>query len=395
MKPTLVIKKLVSTTLQITLVMGLVIANGCSGPGAGKKPVRFYVGSSDTSVEHSIYLCEFDPDLARFSVIDSFAGAIGPSYLDFAPGRETLYAIDDAMSDTVTPSMSVTAFTVDRETNRLEFLNRQPSEGLGPCHVSCSKQGNYLFAANYNSGSIAAFPIDSQGLILPACSVFQSEGSGPVAGRQEGPHTHCVLLDPDENYLLSPDLGADKILILAFDQESGSLSPNPEQPFFSLAPGSGPRHLVFHPSGRFIYITNELNSTVTACSYDPSRGVMTELNTLPTVPETYAGSKYPAAIRIAPDGRFVYASTRGDMSSITVFRVEADGSLSEIQVMENVPGWPRDFNIDPSGHLLIAAGERSNEIELFHMDSNTGKLSRSGIKCSLPSPGCILYIPSN
>jgi 6-phosphogluconolactonase len=394
MKPTHIIKNVVSSTLRISIVMGMITANTCTGPVASEKPVRFYVGSSDSSVEKSVFLCELDPALDKFSVIDSFSGAIVPSYLDFSPGRDFLYSIDDSMADTVTPSMSVTAFTVDIETDRIVPLNSQPSQGLGPCHVYCSKQGSYLFVANYNSGSVAAFPLDSLGRILPACSVYQSEGSGPVEGRQEGPHTHYVSLDPDENYLLSPDLGADKVLILAFDQETGTLSPNPEQPFFSLAPGSGPRHLVFHPDGGFLYVVNELNATVTACSYDSERGVLTELNTLSTVPDTYHGSKYPAAIRISPDGRYVYASIRGDMSSITVFRVEADGSLSTIQVMENVPGWPRDFNIHSSGRFLIAAGERSHEIELFRIDRNTGKLSRTGVKCNLPSPGCILFIPS-
>ena len=240
---------------------------------------------------------------------------------------------------------------------------------------------------------MAAFPLDEQGRILPSSSVVQSEGTGPVGDRQEGPHTHFVTLDPQGKHLLSPDLGADKVLVLLFDPQTGTLTPNPDQPYFRLRPGSGPRHLVFHPEGIYIYIANELNSTVTACSYAPSTGTITELNTLSTVPESYEGSKYPAAVRISPDGRFVYVSTRGDISSMAVFRVEADGSLSRIQVIEDVPGWPRDFNIDPSGQYVIVAGERSSNIELFYRDANTGKLEKTHISCRIPSPGCILFIP--
>jgi 6-phosphogluconolactonase len=376
-------------------VLGLLAAalfHSCGTPETNEM-VRFYVGSSDGSLEHPIFLCEYDPVQEQFSVLDSFAGAVGPSYLDLSPDSQFLYVIDKTMADDREGSMQVTAFSRIPETGHLSYLNSQPSEGLGPCHIHCNAEGNYLFTSNYTSGNVAAFPLDERGLIMPASSVAESEGSGPVRDRQEGPHTHYVTLDPRGAYLLSPDLGTDKLLIFGFDNESGTLSPNPDQPFFRLEPGSGPRHMVFHPEGTFLYIANELNATVTACSYDPAVGMVTELNTLSTVAEDHEGSKYPAAIRISPDGRFVYVSTRGEISSIAAFRVESDGSLSTLEVVENVPGWPRDFNIDPSGRLLLVAGERSHEIELYHRDINTGKLTRSGIGIDLPSPGCILFTP--
>jgi 6-phosphogluconolactonase len=330
--------------------------------------------------------------LAQFTVIDSFAGATGSSYLDLSPDGKYLYAIDKTMTED-RQSMLVTAFTRDPATNRLTYLNSQPSEGMGPCHVHCSQDGRYLFTSNYTSGNVAAFPLDDRGSILPASSVVESEGTGPVAERQEGPHTHYVTLDLEEKHLLSPDLGADRVLILQFDRETGNLSYSPDQPFFTLIPGSGPRHLVMHPEGIYLYVANELNSTVTACSYDPSRGLITELNSLSTVTASHEGSKYPAAIRISPDGRFVYVSTRGDISSIGVFRVESDGSLSRIQVVEDVPRWPRDFNIDPEGRFVMVAGERSHDLELYYRDDNTGMLTGSGVTLHIPSPGCILFIP--
>lgn len=379
---------LVITTLLLTMA--------CAGPKQPPASLRFYVGSSDPSLESSIFLCEFDPQSATISVLDSFPGASGPSYLDLAPDRKVLYSIDKTLADSTATSMQVTSFRVDKGDDRIAFLNSQPSEGMGPCHIYCSKSGAFLFTANYNSGSVAAFPLDSEGRILPASSVRQSEGSGPVKSRQEGPHTHYVTLDPEGTLLLSPDLGSDKVLLFDFDPSSGSLEPHPEHPFFSLAPGAGPRHLVFDPEGRYVFIANELNATVTACSFDQKAGLLTELNTLSTVKPSHPGSKYPAAIRISPDGRFVYVSTRGEIQScITGYRVESDGSLSLIEVNEGVAGWPRDFNIDPTGRYLFVAGERADIIELYEIDTNTGRLSASNITCSLPSPGCILFIPEN
>ncbi len=378
---------------SLVTLMTLLMFN-CAGTGAGEsqKPIKFYVGSSNRSLEHSIYLCELDPVKGEMAVVDSFAGARGASYLAFSPKREYLYSINGAKQDSDSKHNSVSSFTINKENHQLEFLNSQSSEGAGPCHVHCSKKGTYLFTANYGSGSVAAFPIAKSGELKPASSVMQSSGTGLVKGRQDGPHTHYVSLDPKENYLLSPDLGTDKVLIYKFDHETGTLTPNPAQPFLKLTPGAGPRHLVFHPTGKFIYVVNEMNATVTACRYDDENGTLTKRNIVSTVEESHEGSKYPAAIRIHPNGKFVYASTRGEKNSIAVFQVDDDGEFYRIQIMNEVPDWPRDFNIDPSGKYLLAAGERSNEIKLYHIDLKTGKLSESEIKLNIPSPGCILYI---
>ena len=376
------------------IALATILTFSCAGISSGEsqETIKFYVGSSDGSLKYSIYLCEMDPAKGEIAVVDSFAGAKSPSYLAFSPNRKHLYSINQEKLDTTSNHMTVSSFSIINENHQLEFLNSQSSEGAGPCHVHCSKKGTYLFTANYASGNIAAFPISKLGELQPASSVAQSSGTGPVKKRQGGPHTHYVSLDLKENYLLSPDLGTDKVLIYKFDHDSGILTPNPAQPFLKLAPGAGPRHLVFHPSGKFVYVANEINATVTACRYNDENGTLTKINTVSTVEESFEGIKYPAAIRIHPNGNFVYASTRGDVSSIAVFQVDEDGEFYRIQVMEDVPSWPRDFNIDPSGQYLLSAGEHSNEIELYKIDNNTGKLSRTNIKTSVPSPGCILYI---
>jgi len=389
------------------LVASVLIA-GCNRPGAGRtgdvpadseisaspvrEPVRFYVGSSQRSLDKSIFLVELDAGREHFTVIDSFGGASGPSYLAFSPGREFLYSVDNTVQDPVEGDMSVAAFRVVRSGQGLEFLNRQSSRGTGPCHVHCSSDGRYLFTANYNSGNQAVFPLGEGGEILPASDVVRNQGSGPVRGRQEGPHAHYVTLDPGEKFLLSADLGTDRVLIYRFDGATGKLVPNPAMGFLELPPGSGPRHLVFHPTGNFVFVVNELNATVTSCRYDQSSGTLEIVNTGSTVPDNHGGAAYPAAIRIHPEGKFLYASTRGDPSSISVFTIAPDGRISRVQVMGDVPYWPRDFHIGPAGDFLVAAGERSDQIRLYLVDRENGFLKETGISTGIKSPGGILFL---
>jgi len=378
-------------------VLSMLLISGCKNPdGSGQSTessstIRFYVGSSDRSLEHSIFLCELDLRSNQFAVLDSFAGAKGPSYLALSPDKEFLYSIDKTISDPDASHMTVTSFQIEGK-NRLKVLNSQPSNGAGPCHVYCSEKGTYLFTANYSSGNIAAFPLGKDGSIQEASSVVQSSGTGPVENRQEGPHTHYVSLDLPGNFLLSPDLGSDKVLIYSFDHDNGELTPNPDQPFLNLEPGSGPRHLAFHPTRDLVFVVNELNPSVTSCRYDEVKGTLTRLHSVSTERGNLKGIKYSAAIRVHPGGKYVYASTRGENSTLTAFEIEKYGTIFRVQVVEDVPGWPRDFNIDPSGNVLLVAGERSDEIELFRIDQETGKLSKSNLKLDLPAPGCILFI---
>jgi 6-phosphogluconolactonase len=365
----------------------------CSGSLDSEEPIHFYAGSSNGDLSHSIYLCELDVEAETLAVLDSFAGAVGASYLDLSPDGKFLYAINQEPRGNESQFSSVTSFTIDPETLALKPINSQSSEGSGICHIHCSKNGEYIFAANYGSGHASAFPVNKNGEIAPASSVVVGEGSGPVESRQQGPHAHQAMLDPGQNFLLVPDLGTDRVMIYAFDDKSGLLHPNPDQSFFKLAPGAGPRHLVFHPDGRSVYIVCELNSTITSCSYDGEHGVLTELNTLGTVKESHVGMKYPAAVRVHPGGKYVYASTRGENSCISVFEINGDRSLSRIQVMEGVPSWPRDFNLDPSGKIMLVAGERSGEIRLYRINPQNGLLTEGEAGLRLPAPANILFLP--
>ena len=378
--------------LKICLVaLTTMVSAGCEeGAGRGKR-IKLYVGSSDGKLSHSIFLCELDPAGDAFAVLDSFSGARGASYLDLSPGQEYLFAMNQERWEG-TRNSTVTSFAIEAGTLDLETINSQSSEGSGICHIHCSQDGGFIFAANYGSGHASALPVNKNGEIQPASSVVLGEGTGPNERRQDGPHAHQVMLDPGQNFLLVPDLGIDKVLIYAFDAESGALSPNPAQASFSLPPGSGPRHLAFHPDGGYLYIVNELNSTLTSCSFNGADGTITLLNTESTVEEDHEGMKYPAAVRVHPNGKYVYASTRGENSCISAFEIREDGRVSRIQVMEQVPNWPRDFNLDPSGKIMLVAGERSDDIRLYKVDPKTGLLSETQLSYELPAPANILFV---
>lgn len=382
-------RKLIKTSLLAISTMALL---NCAGQNDPVESISFYVGSSKGDLSHSIYLCKLDPMGESLSVVDSFAGAKAGSYLDLSPGGEYLFAINQAPLNQDNNFSSVTSFAVDPANRALEVVNSQSSEGSGICHIHCSNLGDYIFAANYGSGHATALAVNENGEIAPASSVVVGDCSGPVESRQKGPHAHQVMLDPGQNFLLVPDLGCDKVLIYAFDAESGMLTPNPNQASFDLAPGAGPRHLAFHPDGSSLYIVNEINSTITACTYDGSTGGIAEINTESTVEASHEGMKYPAAVRVHPNGKFVYASTRGENSCISTFRINNDRSVSRIQVMEQVPNWPRDFNVDPSGKFMLVAGERSDDIRLYKIDSESGFLTETESRVQVPAPASILFL---
>jgi 6-phosphogluconolactonase len=382
-------------TLAVGL-MGLALLThvSCSHPGEKDTTgtIKFYVGSGNGNQEYSIFFCELDRVNLAFSVLDSFAGATGSSYLALSPDGLTLFATSDGSVPGFEGHNSVTSFRVSPEDHSLVLAGKQSSQGSGVCHVQTSPQGDYLFAANYNSGHAAALPVDAEGQLAAATSVVRGEGSGPVESRQEGPHAHQVMMDPAGKFLLVPDLGTDKVMNYAFDSETGQLTPNPEQPYLEMPPGSGPRHLVFHPSGDFVYVLCEMGATVTTCRFDKNSGVLTAINSASIVGDDFSGNKQSAAVRIHPGGQTIYASNRDDVSNLAVFRKEEDGGISRIQMISDIPIWPRDFNITPDGKFLVVAGARSNEIELYIINPESGLLDATGIKTSLPGPTCILFI---
>jgi 6-phosphogluconolactonase len=246
-----------------------------------------------------------------------------------------------------------------------------------------------VFAANFQSGHVAALPIAPDGSVGAATSVVQHEGRGPLPN-QAGPHAHFVTSDPAGAFVLACDLGVDKVFVYRLD--GGRLVPN-DPPHAALPPGSGPRHLAFHPNGRLVYVINQIASTLTVCAYDAPRGALDPLQTLSTLAGGYAGQHSAAHVLVHPSGRFVYGSNRGP-DTVAVFAVDAaSGRLRLVQHVATQGKSPRNFAIDPSGTLLLAANEQSDVIVAFRIDPDTGRLAPTGATTPAPSPTCIVFAP--
>ena len=228
-------------------------------------------------------------------------------------------------------------------------------------------------------------------------SAFQQQaGSSANKDRQEGPHAHAIVTSPDDRFALAADLGADKVFIYRFDNKNGTMSPN-DPGFVSVAPGSGPRHLMFGGAGKFLYLANELTGSVTAFAYDSKSGTLTAKQTISALPANFHGDNTEAEIVVDSKGKFLYVSNRGDQSNtITVFRISAkDGTLDFVQRVPSEGKAPRNFAIDPTGRWLLAANQESNNIQIFRVDQKTGELSPSSMISGIVSPVCIVFVAVN
>ncbi|MCA1612619.1 MAG: lactonase family protein [Acidobacteria bacterium] len=353
-----------------------------------RREMILYVGTYTTGASEGIYIYRLnllDGSLKREWAI---AGIRDPSYLTLEPGGRFLYAVNEVENFGGAKSGAVSAFAVERKTGILRFLNQQASKGGAPCYVTTTESGRFVLVANYSGGNVAVLPVLPDGSLGEAVDVEQGAGTGPNRERQEAPHAHCVLLDRANKYAYSCDLGTDKVMVYRFDARGGSLSPN-APPSFSTKPGAGPRHLAFHPRGRFVYVLNELDSSVTALAHGAARGSLRELQTLGTLPTGFSGANTGADIHLTPDGRFLYCSNRGH-DSIAGFWVDPrTGWLRPAGHTPTGGRTPRNFVIDPSGRLLLVANQKSDNIVTFRLDRRTGALSHTDQTASVPSPVCL------
>jgi 6-phosphogluconolactonase len=262
--------------------------------------------------------------------------------------------------------------------------------GADPCYVDVDASGRFVLIANYTGGNVAVFPVERDGSLGEATDMKQYRGSSANRERQEGPHAHFIALDPTNSFVYSCDLGTDKIMIFRFDARNGKLLPG-EQPWVQVKPGTGPRHLAFHPSGKYVFVLNELHSTVTVFTRDPEKGRLKELQTLTTLPQDFKGTNTGADIHVSPDARFLYCSNRGH-DSIAIFAIDPrNGSLNSLGNESTRGKTPRNFAIDPSGAFLLVANQKSDHIVVFRIDQRTGRLSSTGHIAEAPSPVCLKF----
>lgn len=358
-------------------------ADEATSESAVPNAMRMYVGTSQPDTAPAIFTLRFLPADGSFGPENQFAGVRGPSFIAVSPDKHFVYSVNGMPGQ---KEGGVSAFAIDAANGGLSLLNQQLTKGRGPCYVSTDPTGKWVFVANYSSGSVSAFPVQADGSLGEASSWMQHEGSGPDASRQEGPHAHYFRMGPDGK-VYSPDLGIDQVMIYDFDTKSGQLS-TADPAAMILEPGSGPRHLDFHPNARWIYVLNELAGSVSV--FDAETYV--RMQTISTLPEGFALASKSADIHVHPNGKFLYASNRSDSSSIAVFGVDATTGLLTFVEREHAGiNWPRNFTLDPSGQYVISANANDNTLTSYLIDEQTGALSPTGHQIEVPKPMCIQW----
>ncbi len=386
-------------TLRLYWIVGVLAAELFLGlPGAGvsaaepkaavaNKTLWTYIGTytSAKSKSKGIYLARLDQTTGTLTAASVAAEVKNPSFLAIHPSRPLIYAIGEIADFRGKRVGAVSALAIDTRSGKLTLLNQQSSQGAGPCHVAVDRTGRCVLAANYGGGSVACLPIQADGRLGEAKSFFQHEGSSVNRKRQAGPHAHGIYVDPANRFVFVPDLGLDKVMIYRLDAARALMTPNVPASA-SVPPGSGPRHLAFHPSGRFAYVINEMGSTLSAFRYDAQRGSLKLLETVSTLPADFQGQNTTAEVIVHPSGKFVYGSNRGH-DSIAAFAVdEATGKLRLLGHESTQGKNPRAFNIDPSGRWLLAANQNGDNVVVLRLDPATGRLSPTGHSITVSMP---------
>lgn len=359
---------------------------------AAQKDWLLYIGTytSGKSKSEGIYIYRMNADTGELKRQGVTGATPDPSFLAIDPSRRFLYAANETGNFLGKKNGGVTSFAIDQKTGALRKLNEVSSPGV-PCHVSVHPSGKAVAAANYGGGNIVIYTVKADGSLSEASDVAQHSGHGGDPKRQDVPHTHSANFDAAGRFVFAPDLGIDKIMIYKVDAARGKFMPNG---FAATKPAAGPRHFDFHPSGKFAYVINELDSTTTAFSYDKNAGKLTELQTLSTLPAGFKETSYCADLHVHPSGKFLYGSNRGH-NSIVIFAIDpGSGKLTLVGHESTRGNWPRNFGIDPSGRFLLAANQNSDSIATFRIDESTGKLSPVGNVLELPAPVCLKFIPA-
>jgi len=390
-------------TISFTLTSSVTGAAAAVGTPATAKAMYVYVGTYTApnkapggkvpSTAVGIYVFKLDPATGGLTQVQVIPDIPNPSWVTLDPQRRFLYASSEVSTwKGMEKTGGITAFSIDQSTGMLTRLNDQPSMGSIPARITVDPSGKYLVVANYVGANYAALPILSDGRLGPATDVFAVTGTGPNKGRQEAPHPHDLEFDPAGGFLIGNDLGTDKVWVWKLDIPTGKFV-SAAPPYVQLASGTGPRHSTFHPSGKFAYVIGEMVSSITAFSYDATRGAMTWLQTVSTLPADFTGESSTADIIMHPSGKWVYGSNRGH-DSIAIFAIDqASGKLTSLGNVSTQGNVPRGFNIDPSGTFLLAGNQNSDTIVSFRIDQSNGNLIPTGAIAKTPVPVSIQFGP--
>jgi 6-phosphogluconolactonase len=381
----------VMVAMKLCYLPAAVLCALASASVAASAEYHVYIGTYTGPESKGIYRFHFDTRTGKLTPAGVAAETPSPSFLALHPNRRFLYAVNEVAEFQGEKGGMVSAFAIAPD-GSLTSLNQVSSRGAGPCHLTLDNKGTAVLVANYGGGNAALIPVKPDGTLEPASAFVQHEGSGPNQGRQRAPHAHCANFTPDNRFALITDLGIDQVMVYRYNGPQGGLTPH-TSPSARVAPGAGPRHLAFHPSGKFAWVINELGSTITGFSYAKGPGTFREVQTLSTLPSDFQGQNSTAEIAVHPNGRWVYGSNRGH-DSIAVYRVNGTtGALTLVEHTSTGGRTPRNFALDPKGEFLFAANQDSGNIVVFRVDSGTGRLTPTGVEEKVSRPVAILFVP--
>lgn len=347
--------------------------------------VLVYIGTYTEDPQEGIYHFRLDTATGALEPAGQTPAVPNPFFLVIDAVGRHLYATNAVDDLDGQPGGAISAFAIDPASGALRFLNRQPASGKLPCYLALDRSGRHLLTGNYNSGSVAVLPIGPDGRLGPASCAIQHQGSSVHPQRQEGPHVHSIVLDPAQRFAFAADLGIDKVMAYRFDAASGQLTAL-DPPWVGVQAGAGPRHLRFHPNGRFAYLLNELDGTFTVFSYDAGRGRLAAVQTVSTLPAGFAGENFAADVQILPSGRFLWGSNRGH-DSIALFAVDPQsGRLTAAGHQPCGGRWPWNLGIDPTTSFLLASNYQSDCVSVLRIDRDSGQLTPTGHQARVPKP---------
>ncbi len=349
---------------------------------AQKNKFNLLIGTYTQSCDSKgIYVYEFDSKTGDFSFKNATEKVINPSYLTVSKDNNFVYSVNEFGAES-----TVSSFSYDPASGKLELINKQSSKGADPCYIINDEKN--VIVANYSGGNIAVFGKNNDGSLAEAKQVIQHYGKGINAQRQEGPHVHMVHFSPDRKFVLSNDLGNDKVYSYAYNPKAASTVLELKDSI-SVKSGSGPRHLTFSKNGKFVYLLQELDGALTVFSY--SNGILKKIDETTILAKDFKGTFSSADIHISPDGKFLYASNRGEANNITIFKIQKNGKLVLKGETSTLGKGPRNFAIDPTGNFLLVAHQYTNDVVIFKRSKKTGLLTNTGEKIALCSPVCLVF----
>ncbi len=349
-----------------------------------------FISAFATGDKGAIYAYQLGPTTGALKQVHRTSDVENPFFMVVSKDQKFLYSIHAKSFGSKDPEQ-VAAYALEGRTGRLKLLNRQSTRGSASCYLDIDATGKTVLVANYSTGNVASLPVQEDGSLGEATSFFQHAGSSVDPARQKGPYAHCIVVSPDNRFAFAADLGLDQVLSYRLDAATAKLLPN-QPPFVKTPPGAGPRHLTFHPNGKHAYVINELKNSITVFDYLAETGMMTERQTISTLPADFAGTSHCADLKITPNGRFLYGTNRGH-DSIAVYRIGDDGRLALIGIEPSLGKGPQNLLIAANGTLLLCANMPGNNIAVFRIDGQTGGLKSLGEPVSISSPSCIRILP--